>query len=154
MGIRGEYTVAAPSTMVWEALLDPDVLVKCIPGCEELKLIGEDTYGATIVVGIGAIKGRYQGKVRLSDMERLKEYRMSVEGGGRPGTVRGTSQMKLASTDSGTVVTVNASYQTTGLIASVGQRLLGVISKRMLDEFFKNLRKEIGKRGLHRNSKP
>jgi carbon monoxide dehydrogenase subunit G len=44
--------------------------------------------------------------------------------------------MELSDAEGGTRVTYSADVQVGGLIASVGQRMLGGVSKMMLDQFF------------------
>jgi len=75
--------------------------------------------------------------VKLSDLEPPNRYRMAVEGSGGPGFVRGDAGMQLSDVDGGgTRVSYDADVQVGGLIASVGQRMLGGVTKMMLDQFF------------------
>jgi uncharacterized protein len=136
MKIEGQSDIAAPRDKVWAAFLDPATLAKALPGCEQLDEIGAGEYKATMKVGVAAIKGTFQGKVRLSDQEPPNRYRMAVEGSGGPGFVRGDAAMELSDIEGGTRVSYSADVQVGGLIASVGQRMLGGVSKMMLDQFF------------------
>ncbi len=136
MKIEGSADIPAPRERVWKAFLDPGTLAQAIPGCEKLEAAGEGEFRATMKVGVAAIKGTFEGKVRLSDLEPPNRYRMAVEGTGSPGFVRGDASMELSDTEGGTRVAYNADVQVGGLIASVGQRMLGGVSKMMLDQFF------------------
>ena len=136
MKIEGTTEIAAPLERVWAGFLDPAILSKAIPGCEELVAIGPDEYKAVMKVGVGPVKGTFEGKVRLSNQEPPNRYRMAVEGSGSPGFVRGDAVIELADASDGTRVTCNGDVQVGGLIASVGQRLLGGVSRMMLDQFF------------------
>ncbi|MBI2197010.1 MAG: carbon monoxide dehydrogenase, partial [Candidatus Rokubacteria bacterium] len=73
------------------------------------------------------------------DLEPPLRYHMAVEGKGGPGFVRGQASMELSDTDGGTRVSYSADVQVGGLIASVGQRMLGGVSKLMLDQFFSRM---------------
>lgn len=136
MKIQGMSDILAPRERVWDAFLDPKILAQAIPGCEELQELGPGEYRAKMKVGVAAIKGTFEGKVRLSDLDRPSRYCMAVEGSGGPGFVRGQAVMGLSEIEGGTRVTYDADVQVGGLIASVGQRLLGGVSKMMLDQFF------------------
>ncbi len=136
MKIEGSADIPAPREKVWAAFLDPDILAQALPGCEKLEAIGPNEYKATMKVGVAAIKGTFEGKVKLSDLEPPNRYRMAVEGSGGPGFVRGEAGMQMSDVDGGTKVSYDADVQVGGLIASVGQRMLGGVTKMMLDQFF------------------
>lgn len=143
MKIEGNYDLRAPRDRVWQALLDPAQLSQALPGCENLEAIGPDEYKATLKVGVAAVKGTFHGKVRLSDIEPPTRYKMAVEGSGGPGFVRGEAAMELSDLDGGTRVTYHADVQVGGLIAGVGQRMLGGVAKMMLDQFFSRVAEQI-----------
>jgi len=136
MKIEGAADIPAPRDKVWAAFLDPEILAQALPGCEKLEAIGPNEYRATMKIGVAAIKGTFEGKVKLSDLEPPNRYRMAVEGSGGPGFVRGAAGMQLSDVDGGTKVSYDADVQVGGLIASVGQRMLGGVTKMMLDQFF------------------
>ena len=136
MKLEGAYDVPAPRKKVWDAFLDPKQLKQAIPGCEKLEAIGPDEYKATMKVGVGGVKGTFEGKVRLSEKNEPDSYKMAVEGSGGPGFIRGETVITLTDKDGGTNVAYIADLQVGGLIASVGQRMLGGVSKMMADKFF------------------
>jgi uncharacterized protein len=139
MKIEGAHEIPAPRQRVWEAFLDPEQLKKAIPGCEKLEAIGEDEYKATMKVGVAAVKGTFEGKVRITDKKAPDSYRMAVEGSGGPGFVRGEAAITLSDTPTGTRVAYGADVQVGGLIAGVGQRMLGGVTKMMADQFFNRM---------------
>ncbi|HXJ84559.1 MAG TPA: carbon monoxide dehydrogenase subunit G [Candidatus Methylomirabilis sp.] len=139
MKIEGATDISAARDRVWSAFLDPAVLSKAIPGCEELVAIGPDEYKAVMKVGVGPVKGTFDGKVRLFSQEPPNRYRMAVEGSGAPGFVRGEAMIELTEASGGTRVSCSGDIQVGGLIASVGQRLLGGVSRMMLDQFFSRM---------------
>jgi carbon monoxide dehydrogenase subunit G len=139
MKIEGSADIPAPRDKVWAAFLDPAILAQALPGCEKLEAIGPNEYKATMKIGVAAIKGTFEGKVRLFDLEPPNKYRMAIEGTGGPGFVRGDASMELSDAESGTRVGYSAEVQVGGLIASVGQRMLGGVSKMMLDQFFSKM---------------
>ena len=137
MKLEGSHDVPAPRQQVWDAFFDPAYLRKAIPGCEKLEAVGPDEYKATMKVGVGGVKGTFEGKVKLADKKAPESYKMAVEGSGGPGFIRGDTLITLTDADGGgTRVSYNADVQIGGLIASVGQRMLGGVSKMMADKFF------------------
>ncbi len=136
MKLEGSYDVLAPRQKVWDAFLDPAVLQQAIPGCEKLEALGNDEYKATLKVGVGGVKGTFEGKVRLTDKKAPESYRLAAEGSGGPGFVKADTLISLTEEGGGTRVAYSADVQVGGLIASVGQRMLGGVSKMMADKFF------------------
>jgi carbon monoxide dehydrogenase subunit G len=136
MDLNGTYTFDAPPARVWDLLMDPAVISACIPGCQGMEPEGDDRYKVKLTVAIAAITGGYEGTVVISDKVQPTSYRLSVEGQGKPGFAKGNSQITLRADGDKTVVDVAGTVQTGGPIARVGQRLIGGVSKMMLDRFF------------------
>jgi uncharacterized protein len=136
MDISGSYTFGAPPSRVWNLLMDPSAIASCIPGCESLEVVGADRYHARLTVALAAITGTYDGTVTISDKVEPASYRLTVEGQGRPGFVKGNADIVLRPDGSGTIVEVSGVVQTGGPIARVGQRLISGVSKMMQDRFF------------------
>jgi len=136
MKIEGSHDVPAPRQKVWDAFLDPRQLQKAIPGCEKLEAVGADEFKATLKIGVAAVKGTFEGKVRLSDRKPPESYRLAAEGSGGPGFVKADTLITLSDIAGGTRVSYSADVQVGGLIAGVGQRMLGGVSKMMADQFF------------------
>jgi carbon monoxide dehydrogenase subunit G len=136
MDIAGCYTFNALPDRVWGLLMDPAVIASCIPGCDRLEPDGEDRYRATLTVGLAAITGTYDGVVVISDKVPHRSYRLTVEGQGKPGFVKGSAAIELRSEGTTTIVDVSGTVQTGGPIARLGQRLIANVSKMMQDRFF------------------
>jgi hypothetical protein len=136
MDIAGTYTFSAPLDRVWTLLMDPQVISTCIPGCEGFEPTGEDRYKARLNVALAAISGSYEGTIVISDKVPGTSYRLTAEGQGRPGFVKGSAAISLREEGTATVVDVQGTVQTGGPVARVGQRLIGGVSKMMMDRFF------------------
>ena len=143
MDITGTYTFNAPPERVWDLLMDPAVIASCIPGCERLEPDGEDRYRARLNVGLAAITGTYDGTVIIADKTPHTSYRLTVEGQGKPGFVKGNATIALRADGAGTIVEVGGTVQTGGPIARLGQRLIGNVSKMMQDRFFSCLQGKV-----------
>ena len=146
MEITGEVRLSAPRAVAWEALLDPAALKAAIPGCEALVATGDDAYDITIKVGIAAIKGTYNGSVRVADRSEPDSYRLLVAGHGKPGSVQGDALMTLSDDGGGTLVRYHGDVRAQGAIARLGNRLLGSTAKLMIGQFFKGMEAELKRR--------
>ncbi len=134
--------MSANRERVWQALVDPEVLKRCIPGCERLEKSGDNAYAATIRAGVGSIKGIFNGNVRLEDMRPPEYYRIVVDGKGAPGFLKGSGDLDLAEQDGTTAIKYVGEIQVGGTIAGVGQRLLQGTAKMMATQFFTALEAE------------
>ena len=143
MKVEGTYLIEADQKRVWDQMLDPEVLASCIPGCEQLNDVGGGRYEAALRVGIGAISGTYSGTVTVSDQDEPRSFKLTVEGKGAAGNITGEGLLALDGKEGATEVHVQGEAHVTGLIARVGQRLLGGVSKTMTDQFFACLKSKI-----------
>ena len=144
MKISGTNSIPFPVAQVWDALLDPAVLVRTIPGCERLETTGENTYAMTVTAGVAAIKGTYDGTCALSDLVEHQSLVMRLQGAGAPGTIDATVQVAFEDADDGTRISYEADAVVGGMVGGVGQRMLSSVSKRMAKEFFDNVAGAIG----------
>lgn len=140
MKIAGQATLNAPVQKVWDALLDPAVLVQTIPGCERLETTGENAYAMTVTAGVAAIKGTYAGTCSLSNLEPHSSLLLSAQGAGSPGTIAADVAVSFKDNGDGTTfLSYDADTVVGGMIGGVGQRMLSSVSKRMAGEFFGNV---------------
>ena len=140
MKISGSNVIDQPVDKVWDALLDPRVLVATIPGCERLETTGDNQYAMTVTAGVAAIKGTYNGSCSLSDLEQHRSLVMRLSGAGAPGTVDATVNVAFSEPAPGqTQIAYDADAIVGGMVGGVGQRMLSSVSKRMAGEFFGNV---------------
>lgn len=136
MKLEGTHELEATRDRVYQSLVNPEVLQRCIPGCERLERTGENAFSATIRAGVGSIKGLFEGKVRLEDLREPEHFRMVVEGKGPPGFLKGSGDLDLEQDGAITRVTYAGDVQVGGTIASVGQRMIQGTAKMMAAQFF------------------
>jgi carbon monoxide dehydrogenase subunit G len=145
MTLDGSHHFKAPRDRVWALLTDPAVLARATPGCERLDPTGPDEFEATLSVGVAAVKGTYQGRLAIIDKTPPEGYTLRVEGSGRPGFVKGEGRLILTEEDGGTRVDIKSEAQVGGLIAAVGQRLVGAAGRMLMSQFFSALEAELDK---------
>jgi hypothetical protein len=145
MTLDGSHHFHAPRDRVWAAFVDPAVLARATPGCERLEPLGPDEFEATLSVGVAAVKGVYQGRLAILDKKPPEGYTLRVEGSGRPGFVKGEGRLTLTEQDGGTLVTIKGEAQVGGVIAAVGQRLMGAAARMLMSQFFSAIEAEVHK---------
>lgn len=143
MKITITSVIPAHRDHVFAALTDPDVLRRAIPGCETLTATGPDTYEATLKIGVAGLKGTYGGKAAIRDKRPPDSLTLTFEGKGGPGFVRGTAVLALAEEGGATRLAGEADVQVGGLIAAIGSRLVEATAKKLADDFFRQLSREL-----------
>jgi len=141
--ISGTFELKATPDRAWELLNDVSVLQKCIPGCKSLTATGKDQYEAELNVGIGPVRGTYRGTVQIEERKPPRSYRLTIEGRGGAGFVRGDGVVSLAeSASGGTRIDVKGTAEAGGMLARVGQRLINSAANNLLKQFFTCLGKQ------------
>ena len=144
MRLEGTNMLPASVETVWKTINDPEALRRCTPGLKELKEIGPDTYQATLTVGIAAVKGTYAGTLAITDKRAPTHYKISLDGSGGAGFMKGEGTVDLEAEGDGTALKWVGDLQIGGLIAGVGQRMLGGVGKMLIGQFFKCLEQHLG----------
>lgn len=140
MKVTGSALLQAERQRVYEALLDPTVLVGAIPGCESLQPVGDDRYRMSVTAGVASIKGTYDGEVALSDQVSPESFTLRAKGSGAPGTVDATCRVVLVDVDGAcTRLEYDADAVVGGVVGGVGQRMLTGVAKKMAGQFFGNV---------------
>jgi carbon monoxide dehydrogenase subunit G len=149
MDMQGSRTLAVTQQQAWEALNDPEVLRVCIPGCDKVEATGDNEYAVALSVKIGPVSAKFNGRIKLSDVNPPDSYTLSFEGqGGAAGFGKGSSQVSLApaSEGGGCVLGYTAQAQVGGKIAQMGQRLIDGVARNMAEGFFKRFDAEMQRR--------
>jgi len=138
MQMNDSQRIPASRDKVWAALNDPDVLKRCIPGCQSLAVTAPNEMTATVVFRVGPVKATFGGKVTLSDLDPPNGYRISGEGsGGVAGFAKGGALVRLEQESvEVTVLHYDVDAQIGGKLAQLGARLINSTATKLAGEFF------------------
>jgi uncharacterized protein len=137
MKLSDSRDIAAEPATVWSAILDPDVLKECIPGCESMVGSIADGYEAVVVQKVGPVKARFAGIVHLTDIVEGRSVKIAGEGkGGAAGFAKGGAVVTLEKIPEGTRLTYEVEANVGGKIAQLGSRIIDGLAKKMADDFF------------------
>jgi uncharacterized protein len=136
--------IAATPEEVYAALLDPDMLIKCVPGATEVTGSPEEGFEATVVQKVGPVKATFKGQVAMSDLVPGQSLKISGEGkGGAAGFAKGGADVRLSAKDGGTELTYDVEAKVGGKLAQLGSRIIDGFAKKMADQFFNNLQETL-----------
>jgi carbon monoxide dehydrogenase subunit G len=142
MLLEGSHFIHSPPTRVFALLNDPAVLARCVPGVKSLVLDGADNYKALVEVTIGPVKGKFDGKIAITEKLEPHSMTLKVEFKSPVGIANALGTLKLEPENEGTRVYWAGEPQLMGMIASVGARLIGGVAKNQADLFFSKLEQE------------
>ncbi|WP_137153835.1 carbon monoxide dehydrogenase subunit G [Rhizobium sp. FKL33] len=144
MDLTGEERIAAPRDTVWAALNNPDILSKCIPGCQSLEITGDNQMAAVSKLKIGPVSATFKGTVTLSNIVPPESYTISGEGsGGIAGFAKGGADVKLTADGDHTILAYAVNAKIGGKLAMLGSRLIDSSSKKLAEKFFRKLNKAV-----------
>lgn len=137
MQLSDTRDIKAPPETVWVAILNPDVLRACIPGCDSLTGSVAQGFEAKVTQKVGPVKATFTGLVQLSDIVEGRSLRISGEGKGGPaGFAKGGANVSFEPVEGGTRLTYAAEAHVGGKIAQLGSRIIDGFAKKMADDFF------------------
>ncbi len=137
MKVSGTAELHAPVDRVYAALADPGVLVRTIPGCQQLETVDADNYRMTVTAGVASIKGTYLGSVQIVDQDKPHGYTLKASGQSAAGSIDASAKIRLSGNGAGTtMLEYDADAVVAGAIGGVGQRMLTGVAKKLAGEFF------------------
>lgn len=137
MQLSDSRDIRAEPAIVWQAILDPEVLKACIPGCESMTGSVAEGYQAVVKQKVGPVSATFTGLVNLSDIVEGRRVRISGEGkGGVAGFAKGGADVSLEPIPEGTRLTYAVDASVGGKIAQLGSRIIDGFARKMADEFF------------------
>ncbi len=137
MQLTDHRDINADPQTVWAAILNPDVLKDCVPGCESMTGTPDTQFEAVVTQKVGPVKATFKGVVTLSDMVPGQSLRISGEGKGGPaGFAKGGANVTLTAIEGGTRLSYEVEASVGGKIAQLGSRIIDGFAKKMADEFF------------------
>ncbi len=144
MKITGEYQIHAPAGQVWEAILDPRVLERITPGIKQLEATGPDTYKALSEVKLGPVRGSFEGDFFVRDKEEGKSCKIVLDQKSKLGNTLAEIKLELIPlSENETQIKYAGDARISGMLARMGQRVLGGVVKTLSKQFFEALEKEL-----------
>lgn len=144
MEISGQKLIPETRETVWKALNDPEILRRCVPGCQTLVKTSDTEMEATATIRVGPVSARFGGKISLSELNRPVSYRITGEGqGGVAGFAKGDAFITLAEVEGGTMLSYTVNAQVGGKLAQLGGRLIDATARKLSEAFFEKFASEI-----------
>ena len=147
MDMQSSRQLAVTQQQAWDALNDPEVLKRCIAGCDRVEATAPQQYAVGVALRIGPVSAKFSGKIDLSELDPPNSYTLSFEGKGGPaGFGKGDARVKLIANETGCLLDYTVHAQVGGKVAQLGQRLVDGAAKSMAEDFFKRFDEEMQRR--------
>jgi hypothetical protein len=144
MKLDGHKIIPTSPANAYRLLTDPQVLVRTMPGLKSMTPKDDEpkVYKAELEMGVAAIKGKYQGEMRMEDMVEGASYRLRMHGQGPGGFVDVNMAVSLEPIDAGSDLHYLGDANVGGTVAGVGQRVLSGVANIIIGQFFTAMAKE------------
>ena len=144
MQLTGKHIVNAGPSRVWKMLMDTETLAKVVPGISALEKTGDNTFKSIIEIKLGPVSGSFTGNLKMEDVNEEKGFTLKVLQNSKIGNANAAIKIGLLPVDDKqTEVAFDGDVKLSGLIAGMGQRVMGSVSNTLARQFFANLEKEL-----------
>jgi uncharacterized protein len=143
MKLNGSHKFKASGHQVYNAILNPNVLKSCIPGCQSIEYLDADSLKANITTPLPGLKGPYAAVIRIAQRQEPNMLILEVRRKGAGGSINATSHINIKDEADGALLTYNATADLEGPVAIANNPIGEGVTKNSLGTFFKNLDKAI-----------
>ena len=144
MTIDDGFDVDAPIERVWPVLRDIPRVATCIPRAEITEVVDERTYRARASIKVGPVEVSYRAVITVEEIDDAAHTaRFTIKGDETRGRGGVTTSVELkASEQNGTThVAIHTDAQISGIVATVGGRLIEGVAQKTIAAFAANLAK-------------
>ena len=137
MKINGKILLPTTQQEVWNALNDPTILQRCIPGCTQINMNDDHKFLAKITAKVGPVKSSFATQLTIEEWNPPESYTLIGEGRGKSaGGAKGEVKVQLSTNDGKTTLQYESVISINGKLAQVGSRLIDLTARKWIDKFF------------------
>jgi carbon monoxide dehydrogenase subunit G len=144
MQLTGKHIFNAPPSVLWNMLMDTEILAKVVPGISKLERIGENSFKAIVEIKMGPVSGAFNGNLQMEDIDEPKGFTLKIQQNSKIGNANAAIKISLLPVaENQTEVAFDGDAKLSGLLATMGNRVIGGVSNTLTKQFFTNLEKEL-----------
>jgi len=146
MQLAGKYVLHAAPPIVWATLMNKDALTRVVPGISRLEQTGDHSFKSILDIKLGPVSGSFTGNLQLDDLQEPNAFTLKAQQNSKIGNANADIRINLAPAGTGdTEIAFEGDVKLSGMLASLGQRVMGGVSNTLTKQFFSNLEKELDK---------
>ena len=147
MQLTGNHVFNAPPDKVWAMLMDTNTLARIVPGITKLEKIDDNLFKSTLGVKLGPVSASFNGSLQMEDIVLEKGFTLKVQQNSKVGNASAAIKINLTPVEeNNTEVAFDGDVKLSGMLASMGQRLIGSVASTLSKQFFSNMEKEMESR--------
>jgi len=139
LDIQHSFSVGATLNQAWSFLWNIEAVAKCIPGCEEVLVREQGTsYQARVRRHVGPFLIRFELDIAVAQSSPPHRIEVVVSGDDKRlrSQIRQSIIVSLTEVEAGQCqIDLATSFELSGMLASLGERLLGAQIQQELDIF-------------------
>ena len=144
MQLTGKHVLNATPSKIWQLLMDTDTLARIVPGISKLEKTGNNTFKSTVAIKLGPVSSSFTGNLQMEDIQPEKSFALKVQQNSKIGNANAVIKIEVNSVDENqTEVSFDGDVKLSGMLASMGQRVLGGVANTLSKQFFTNMEKEL-----------
>lgn len=147
MEFDGTFDVATSPTETWAFMLDPEKLGGCIPNCQDVDVVDDTHYTATIGVEVSYISATFDSNIEILEQDEEEYLKVELTGDAEEGDsgMSAIGEMELEPRDDGgTHVDYTVEMNVTGRVMNIGSRLVKSVAKRQVKKTIDNIKSALG----------
>jgi carbon monoxide dehydrogenase subunit G len=146
MQLAGKHLLHAAPAKVWATLMNKDTLVHIVPGVSRLEQTGDHTFKSILDIKLGPVNGSFTGNLQLDDLQEPNAFTLKAQQNSKIGNANAAIAINLTPVgDNDTEIAFDGDVKLSGMLASLGNRVMGGVSNTLTRQFFSNLEKELEK---------
>lgn len=125
-------------------LMDTDMLSKIVPGISRLEKTDDHTFKSILEIKLGPVHSSFTGNLQMEEITGQKGFTLKLTQNSKIGNASGAIKITLLPVDNeNTEINFDGDVKLSGMLAGMGQRVMGSVANTLTKQFFANLDKEL-----------
>jgi carbon monoxide dehydrogenase subunit G len=143
MIFEGTYNLKASREKVWEFIIDPAKIGKCLPGLKTMEVEGEDKFTAVLHIGVGFVSGDFKFRIEIVGKDPVNRVQLKAAGSGSGSSITIDMAIELKEVSGATELLYRSEVKVGGMIAGLGQRVFKDTADKTVVGVFECLKQQV-----------
>jgi carbon monoxide dehydrogenase subunit G len=146
MHLSGKQLLNADQSTIWNLLMNPETLARIIPGISKLEKMTEHSFKSIMDIKIGPVNGSFTGNLEMDNIVEYRSFTLKALQNSKIGNGNALIKLQISSpNNTQTELVFDGDVKLSGLLAGMGQRIVGGVANSLIKRFFFNMGKELDK---------